>query len=138
MIRAAKASGEVRTECTRDPVLLTADDGIVGMDLRPGAMNKGALIADGKPLVGTLHFSKDDLLDWLDRNGPRQKRPRTQPLQDCARAAISDLWSEGLPNAAALPNKPLCDQVRGWLAENMPDVPRISDDVIERAAGRRK
>jgi hypothetical protein len=37
-----------------DPVLLTADDGMVGMDLRPGAMNKGAVSPDGKALVHTL------------------------------------------------------------------------------------
>ncbi len=37
-----------------DPVLLIADDGIVGMDMRPGAMNKGGVSADGKLLVHTL------------------------------------------------------------------------------------
>src|SRR5258705_9515240 len=37
-----------------DPVLLMADDGLVGMDLRPGAMNKGGVTADGKPLVHIL------------------------------------------------------------------------------------
>src|ERR1035437_448286 len=37
-----------------DPVLLTADDGIVDMSLRPGAMNKGGMTADGKPLVSVL------------------------------------------------------------------------------------
>src|SRR5258705_10937552 len=37
-----------------DPVLLLADDGLVGMDLRPGAMNKGGVTADGKPLVHIL------------------------------------------------------------------------------------
>ncbi len=37
-----------------DPVLLIADDGLVGMDLRPGAQNKGGVTADGKPLVHTL------------------------------------------------------------------------------------
>jgi hypothetical protein len=36
------------------PVLLLADDGIVGMDMRPGAQNKGGVTADGKPLVHTL------------------------------------------------------------------------------------
>jgi Bacteriophage head to tail connecting protein len=36
------------------PVLLTADDGIVGMDMRPGAMNKGGVTPDGKPLVHVL------------------------------------------------------------------------------------
>ncbi len=37
-----------------DPVLLMADDGIVGMDLRPGAMNKGGVSSDGKALVHVL------------------------------------------------------------------------------------
>jgi hypothetical protein len=37
-----------------DPVLLIADDGIVGMDLRPGAQNKGGVTSDGKLLVHTL------------------------------------------------------------------------------------
>jgi hypothetical protein len=37
-----------------DPVLLMADDGIVGMDMRPGAMNKGGVTSDGRPLVATL------------------------------------------------------------------------------------
>jgi hypothetical protein len=37
-----------------DPVLLMADDGLVGMDMRPGAMNKGGVNSDGRPLVHTL------------------------------------------------------------------------------------
>lgn len=37
-----------------DPVLLTADDGLIDLSLRPGAMNKGGMSADGKPLVGVL------------------------------------------------------------------------------------
>ncbi len=37
-----------------DPVLLTADDGLVDMSLRPGAMNKGGMTSDGKALVGVL------------------------------------------------------------------------------------
>jgi Bacteriophage head to tail connecting protein len=37
-----------------DPVLLMADDGIVAMNLRPGAQNKGGVTADGKPLVHVL------------------------------------------------------------------------------------
>lgn len=37
-----------------DPVLLLSDDGIVGMDLRPGAQNKGGVTADGRPLVHVL------------------------------------------------------------------------------------
>jgi hypothetical protein len=37
-----------------DPVLLTADDGLFDLSLRPGAMNKGGMSPDGKPLVGVL------------------------------------------------------------------------------------
>lgn len=37
-----------------DPVLLLRDDGIMDMNLRPGAQNKGAMSDDGKPLVGVL------------------------------------------------------------------------------------
>jgi hypothetical protein len=37
-----------------DPVLLTADDGIVDVSLRPGALNKGGVTPDGKPLVHVL------------------------------------------------------------------------------------
>lgn len=36
------------------PVLLTTDDGVVDFSMRPGALNKGGMNADGKPLVGTL------------------------------------------------------------------------------------
>lgn len=37
-----------------DPVLLTHDDAVVGMDLRPGAMNKGGVNSEGRLLVQTL------------------------------------------------------------------------------------
>lgn len=37
-----------------DPVLLLADDGLMDFSLRPGAMNKGGMNSDGKPLVGIL------------------------------------------------------------------------------------
>lgn len=37
-----------------DPVLLTADDGLVGFDYTPGAMNKGGMNPQGQPLVAPL------------------------------------------------------------------------------------
>lgn len=37
-----------------DPVLLTADDGIIDINQRPGAINKGGWSMDGHPLVGTM------------------------------------------------------------------------------------
>lgn len=37
-----------------DPVLLTADDGLVDFNLRPGALNKGGMSPDGKKLIDIL------------------------------------------------------------------------------------
>ncbi|MGD9878908.1 MAG: portal protein [Reyranella sp.] len=37
-----------------DPVLLLADDGVMNMNLKPGAQNRGGWSSDGKPLVGVL------------------------------------------------------------------------------------
>ena len=37
-----------------DPVLLSTDDGLLDFDLSPGALNKGGMSAEGKPLVGVL------------------------------------------------------------------------------------
>jgi hypothetical protein len=37
-----------------DPVLLTTDDGMAGMSLRPGALNPGGMSSEGKMLVGVL------------------------------------------------------------------------------------
>jgi hypothetical protein len=36
------------------PILLTTDDGMVDFSMRPGALNKGGMSVDGKPLVGIL------------------------------------------------------------------------------------
>lgn len=44
-----------------DPVLLTADDGVVDMSLRPGAVNKGGVNSDGKELVKVLPFGSIDV-----------------------------------------------------------------------------
>ncbi len=36
------------------PTFLTVDDGLVDFSFRPGALNKGGMSADGRPLIGTL------------------------------------------------------------------------------------
>ncbi len=53
-INAMKSTSLKTAHRNADPVLLIADDGMVGMDLRPGAQNKGGVTQDGKPLVHTL------------------------------------------------------------------------------------
>ncbi len=52
-----------------DPILLTADDGLIdGASLRPGAINKGGVSSDGKPLIhvlpsGEIQISKEMMLE---------------------------------------------------------------------------
>jgi hypothetical protein len=76
---AARASGEVRFHNPAMPVLLLTDDGIVGMDMRPGAQEKAGIATDGTPTLHRLTttnrdcINKDDLLDWLNRSYPESK-----------------------------------------------------------------
>jgi Bacteriophage head to tail connecting protein len=60
-----------------DPVLLLGDDGLMGMSLLPGAMNKGGMTADGKPLVGTLPVGQIQI---------------TKEMMDEERALINDAF----------------------------------------------
>ncbi len=51
-----------------DPVLFTNDDGVVGSDMRPGALNKGGVTSDGKMLVhalptGDIQISKEAMAE---------------------------------------------------------------------------
>ena len=85
ILRDARASGEVRVR-NDDPVLLIADDGIVGMDLRPGAMNKGGINLDGQLVSHRLsatssgdQFSEDDLTGWLNIHHPKAGRRGGRP-----------------------------------------------------------
>lgn len=67
VMRAARASGEIRSD-DADLLVLTADDGVVGMDLRPGAKKQN-----------DVRFSHDDLMDWLKRNAPETSVSKAQP-----------------------------------------------------------
>jgi hypothetical protein len=79
----ARASGQVRFQNPADPVLLMADDGLVGMDMRPGAQDKAGVTADGRSIIHRTssanmpQISMDDLLDWLGRQSPEQPTPKT-------------------------------------------------------------
>jgi hypothetical protein len=53
-LNAQKATFLKQGHRAADPVLLVADDGVIGASLRPGALVKGGVNADGKPLVHTL------------------------------------------------------------------------------------
>lgn len=92
LVRAALKSAEVRTK--QPQVLLTADDGVVGMDLRPGAQIERA----------AARISKDDFVDWLDRNAPAAVNGEAEPvaaegghLAKLARDAAATIWPDGIP-----------------------------------------
>ena len=53
-LNAEKADFLTQAHRAVSPVLLTADDGIVGFSMRPGALNKGGVTPDGKALVQPL------------------------------------------------------------------------------------
>jgi hypothetical protein len=104
---AARASGEVRFYDPAFPVLLIADDGLVGMDLRPGAQRKAGISADGKQIVhetlasqSACQISSDDLLDWLNRQfpvaEPKARRGGRPPAYDweAIRKATLELMDE--------------------------------------------
>jgi len=69
-------------------------------------------------------------LDQLER------RPHGRPARDRAQLAIEELFPNGVPNQAMLPDKLLCGRVGDWLDEN--NLLRVSGDTILRASGRRR
>jgi hypothetical protein len=60
-----------------DPTLLTYDDGLVDPTMKPGAVNKGGMSADGKPLIGIL---------------PTGQIQVTKEMMDEERALINDAF----------------------------------------------
>jgi hypothetical protein len=67
---------------------------------------------------------------------PHQLRVHAQPTRERASRAIQELYPNGVPDQATLPNAKLCRSVGDWLKEKK--LPGVSDPTILRAAGRRK
>jgi hypothetical protein len=134
-VRAARASGEVRLELVEpaaDPVYyLISDDVFLGMDVRPGARNKGGITQDD-----LRRLNKDDLLYWFNQRyppppAPPARAPREQVDRDAAKRVINVLYST-LPDARKLPNKKLHAEVNGHLKANGEKA--LSLDTVVRAA----
>jgi len=64
------------------------------------------------------------------------RRPKTPAARERAARIVHELYPDGLPNQALLPNGELCRQVS--LKGKELGLPGFSDDTILRAAGRRK
>jgi hypothetical protein len=142
--RRAWDSDEVRPEPTTNTVLLLADDGIVGMDLRPG-QNKGRVNASGQALAHTRTVgdrltddrrrSKADLLYWFDQQDPSSPTPtrhfREQADRDAAKRVINSLYPR-LPGVRELPYKVLHGEVSDRLKAN--GEKPVHYDTVRRAA----
>jgi hypothetical protein len=61
---------------------------------------------------------------------------RSRPARERVLQAIAELYPQGVPTQAAVPNAPLCRRVARWLRERGQLV--VSEDTILRAAGRRR
>jgi hypothetical protein len=150
---AARASGEVRFQNPDRPVLLMADDGIVGMDMRPGAQNKGGVTSDGKPIthrpVNTMYqISEGDLLDWLGRHHPEQRAPgrRGRPSHDWSKISAAAFglmnhhgeFSNDDPkwNAQARLEEALSDQFSVGISTLREHLPKLLDDWRKAKAGK--
>src|SRR5262249_40030943 len=84
IVKEALASGQVRSRPGR--LLLLSNDGIIGMDLRPGAINKGG---EGRGLaVADSKTSKEDFLDWLGRHYPEAKVQTQGKIADLVSLAL--------------------------------------------------
>jgi hypothetical protein len=150
---AARASGEVRFDNPADPVLLMADDGLVGMDMRPGAQDKAGVTADGKPIIHRnistrmFQISKDDLLDWLGRHHPEQRAPRRggRPPHDWSKISAAAFklmdhhgeFSNDDPkwNAQARLEEALSDQFTVGISTLRERLPKFLEDWRKAKAG---
>jgi hypothetical protein len=153
VVKAARTSGEVRFSDPIRPVLLLADDGLVGMSLRPGAQGKAGIARDGTPrlhrsvVADSDCISKDDLLDWLNRNQTDDAKhgtpatsakpaKRLSPKQRALRDAIRACFPDDVPDDVEMPNGPLTATLASWLKVHRPAVAMMSDKTILRAVGR--
>jgi hypothetical protein len=67
---------------------------------------------------------------------PQRSRGKSRPASERAQRAIKTLYPNGVPDQVTEPNKTLCWRVSKKLNES--NLPKISNDTILRAAGRRK
>ena len=101
------------------------------------------------PALATIGKHANSLQAWIDEveaepastgHGAPERQQRRHgksgPALERARGAIKELYPDGVPGQATEPNASLCRRVCAKLQEEC--LPRVSDDTILRAAGRRK
>jgi hypothetical protein len=86
-------------------------------------------------VTNVFHTRTEDDLARSPRSVGGQTKKRN-PGRERAFGVIKELYPQGVPDQAILPNTLLCRQVGEKLKEK--NLPGVSDDTILRAAGRRK
>jgi hypothetical protein len=66
----------------------------------------------------------------------KTKKSKSRPSRDGASRTINELYPQGVPDQATVPNKILCQRVAEQLKKD--GLEQVSSDTILRAAGRRK
>jgi hypothetical protein len=154
-LQAARSSGEVRFSNPAAPILLLADDGLIGLDMRQDAQRKLGITADGKPVThdvfpneSAAQINTDDLLDWLDRHHPAAKPPgrRGRPSHnwseiEAATKKLMDHHGDFSPddqkwNAQARLETVLCDQFAVGISTLRERLPKFLDDWRKAKAGK--
>jgi hypothetical protein len=101
IVRDACESGEVRLS----PPLLLYDDGLMGMDQRPGVLDPGSINADPERRC----ISSDDFLDWFDRQSIQPMAVKNRRYPEDAKLVTDGIagirrgdWANALQAATAL------------------------------------
>jgi Bacteriophage head to tail connecting protein len=92
-LNAQKSTSLKQGHRAADPVLLTAENGIVDFSLRPGALNPGGVSSDGKPLVHVLPTGNWDI-------GEKQMEMEKGLIDDTFLVSLFKVLSEN-PNMTA-------------------------------------
>jgi hypothetical protein len=95
------------------------------------------LMTDSDGCKYFVDVSKTDLLAWLSSNKKavgKKAKPASKRPRDVVKQAISELWSNGIPDTLA--DRELVKQLGKWLEQH--NAGDISRETILRAAGRRK
>jgi hypothetical protein len=114
--------------------------------LNPCGVRREILNQPGLWNVDWIEVFSADVYEIVQRQEPRRGHPtpsretgatrRSQPAFERARRAIEELFPDGVPGQADVPNAILCRRVGVKLKND--GRPNVSDDTILRAAGRRK
>jgi hypothetical protein len=156
--RTVRIQGKPRRHTTRPSTsnrVLEGKDFLIPDEIKPADLDWG----NSRPLTPwTIHrevfgFPGQWELEWIELfrtdvtnvlcGGPTERTSsktgvtsRSRPVRERAQQAINELYPNGVPEPAALPNTVLCRRVGEKLREQ--GLVDVSDDTILRVAGRRR